>query len=100
MRSKFLSGFTFRQYLHGTAAFSTIVGLTAGLVPYAGEAGGHHTKKFHVRRPRPWRRLFYMLIETAKLNGLDPEAYIAGVIDRMAKDRPSKALDALLPWNF
>jgi hypothetical protein len=33
VRSKFLSGFTFRQYLHGAATFSTIVGLTAGLVP-------------------------------------------------------------------
>ena len=33
VRYKFLSGFTFRQYLHGAAAFSTIVGLTAGLVP-------------------------------------------------------------------
>ena len=44
--------------------------------------------------------LFYTLIETAKLNGLDPEAYIAAVIDRMAKGHNSKALDALLPWNF
>jgi hypothetical protein len=44
--------------------------------------------------------IFYTLIETAKLNGLDPEAYIAAVIDRMAKGHNSKALDALLPWNF
>jgi transposase len=44
--------------------------------------------------------IFYTLIESAKLNGLDPEAYIAAVIDRMAKGHSSKALDALLPWNF
>ena len=44
--------------------------------------------------------IFYTLIETAKLNGLDPEAYIAAVIDRMAKGHNSRALDALLPWNF
>src|SRR6476469_1268896 len=44
--------------------------------------------------------IFYTLIESAKLNGLDPEAYIAAVIDRMAKGHNSKALDALLPWNF
>ena len=44
--------------------------------------------------------VFYTLIESAKLNGLDPEAYIAAVIDRMAKGHTSKALDALLPWNF
>ena len=44
--------------------------------------------------------IFYTLIESAKLNGLDPEAYIAAVIDRMAKGHLSNALDALLPWNF
>jgi transposase len=44
--------------------------------------------------------VFYTLIESAKLNGLDPEAYIAAVIDRMAKGHNSKALDTLLPWNF
>jgi transposase len=44
--------------------------------------------------------IFYTLIETAKLNGLDPEPYIAAVIDRMAKAHNSKALNALLPWNF
>lgn len=44
--------------------------------------------------------IFYTLIESAKLNGLDPEAYITAVIDRMAKGHSSKALDTLLPWNF
>ena len=44
--------------------------------------------------------IFYTLIESAKLNGLDPEAYIAAVINRMAKGHLSNALDALLPWNF
>jgi hypothetical protein len=34
------------------------------------------------------------------LNGLDPEAYIAQVIDRMAKGHASKQLHTLLPWNF
>jgi transposase len=44
--------------------------------------------------------IFYTLIETAKLNGLDPEAYIGAVIDRMAKGYSNKSLDTLLPWNF
>jgi transposase len=43
--------------------------------------------------------VFYTLIESAKLNGLDPEAYITDIIDRMAKGHNSKALDRLLPWN-
>ncbi len=42
--------------------------------------------------------VFYTLIETAKLNGLDPEAYFAAIINRMATGH-AKRLDALLPWN-
>jgi hypothetical protein len=44
--------------------------------------------------------VFYTLIEPAKLNGLDPEAYIAAIINCMATGHASKKLDALLPWNF
>ena len=38
--------------------------------------------------------------EIAKLNGLDPEAYIAAVLDRLAHGHPITRLDELLPWNF
>ena len=44
--------------------------------------------------------VIYTLIESAKLNGLDPEAYIADVIDRMAKGHPITRLDELLPWHW
>jgi hypothetical protein len=44
--------------------------------------------------------VFYTLIGTAKLNGLDPRAYIAATIDRMASGYPSKLRDALRQWNF
>jgi len=44
--------------------------------------------------------VIYTVLESAKLNGLDPEAYLTDVIDRMAKGHNSKALDALLPWNL
>ena len=40
----------------------------------------------------------YTLIETAKLNGLDPEAYLREVIGRIA-DHPINRIDQLLPWN-
>jgi len=41
----------------------------------------------------------YTLIETAKLNGLDPEAYLRDVIGRIA-DHPINRIAQLLPWNI
>lgn len=43
--------------------------------------------------------ILYTLIETAKLNGLDPEAWLADVIDRIA-DHPARRIGELLPWNW
>jgi transposase len=44
--------------------------------------------------------VLYTVLESAKLNGLDPEAYLADVLDRLAKGHPINRLTELLPWNW
>jgi transposase len=40
----------------------------------------------------------YTLLGTAQLNGLDPEAYLRHVLERLA-DHPINRIEQLLPWN-
>jgi transposase len=41
----------------------------------------------------------YSLIETAKLNGLDPQRYLTDVLTRIA-DHPARQIAELLPWHW
>jgi hypothetical protein len=41
----------------------------------------------------------YTLIATAKLNGIDPQAWLADVLRRIA-DHPASRLDQLLRWYW
>jgi transposase len=41
------------------------------------------------------------LIQTAKLNGLDPLAYLTDVLERIVSGRTKRhELEQLLPWNW
>jgi hypothetical protein len=65
------------------------VALTRKNSPFAGSDGGGGR----------WARIA-SLIETAKLNGVEPFAYLADVLARMSTGHPARDLDALLPWNW
>jgi hypothetical protein len=41
----------------------------------------------------------YSLIETAKLNAINPQHYLADVLSRIA-DHPARQIAQLLPWNW
>jgi transposase len=43
--------------------------------------------------------VLYTLIQTARLNDVDPQAWLADVLARIA-DHPVSRLDDLLPWNW
>lgn len=43
--------------------------------------------------------MMYGLLNTAKLNGIDPEKYLAHVLSTIA-DHPINRVDELLPWNI
>lgn len=51
------------------------------------DSGGHRAARM------------YTIIQTARLNGLDPEAYLRDVIGRIA-DHPINRIDELSPWNW
>ena len=40
------------------------------------------------------------LLATAKLNDVEPFAYLKDVLERMSTGHPMSKLDDLLPWNW
>ena len=40
------------------------------------------------------------LIETCKLNEIDPLAYLTDVLTRIINDHPNRDIDQLLPWAY
>lgn len=49
--------------------------------------------------PKP-ASVMYSVIESAKLNGLEPQAYIADIMAEIAGDWPAQRWDELISWNW
>jgi transposase len=56
---------------------------------FAGSAGGGQT----------WASIATML-QTCKMNGVDPNAWAKQTLERIANRWPNKDIEALMPWNF
>ncbi len=42
----------------------------------------------------------YSLLETAKLNGVNPQHWLTDVLDRVGRGHPINRLDELMPWDW
>ena len=51
------------------------------------------------RGGRTWA-VIASLVETCKLNGVDPQAYLADVITHIVGGHPQSRLDELMPWAY
>jgi transposase len=40
------------------------------------------------------------LLTTAKMNGVDPFAWLKQTLERIAKGWPNRDIEALMPWNY
>ena len=42
----------------------------------------------------------YTLVQTAKLNGVNPEAYLKDILTKIADGHPINRIDELTPWRM
>jgi transposase len=56
---------------------------------FAGSAGGGRT----------WATIA-TLLQTAKMNDVDPQAWLTQTLERIAQGWPIYQIDQLMPWNF
>ena len=53
----------------------------------------------HDEGGRTWARMA-SLIETCKLNAIDPYAYLRETLTAIANGHPASRIDSLMPWEF
>lgn len=42
----------------------------------------------------------YTIVQTAKLNGVNPEAYLKHTLAKIAEGHPINKIDQLMPWQM
>jgi transposase len=42
----------------------------------------------------------YSILQTAKLNGVNPEAYLTDILAKIAAGHPINRISELMPWTF
>ena len=53
----------------------------------------------HDEGAKAWARIA-SLVETAKMNGVNPHAYLKVTLEASAAGHPASDVDALMPWAF
>ena len=53
----------------------------------------------HDEGAKAWARIA-SLVETAKMNGVNPHAYLKATLEAIANGHPASEIDQLLPWAF
>ena len=53
----------------------------------------------HDEGAKAWARIA-SLVETAKMNGVNPHAYLKATLEAIAAGHPDSDIDALMPWAF
>ena len=64
---------------------------------------GHRPQKLAVAGSQidgPRAATQYTIIKTANLNGIDPQAYVGEVAEKIAGDWPASPWDELMLWNW
>ena len=97
----------FRKGMDGLAA---VVHETLGANPFGGVIYVFRSKRAALGRKnylfagsdeggRYWA-IHASLIETCKMNDVDPQAWLADVLDKIANRHPMSKIDELLPWAY
>ena len=109
-----MGGFTWRDRLVALPPALPIVFVVVVIIcfvynPFGGDAWGTPTEGgaigafvvflMALYQGMRWSQLKDALIETAKLNGVDPQAWLTDTLGRIA-DHKINQIDDLLPWRY